>query len=83
MPSGALDIARTSRPDPVEAELAAWKAARRRMVPWRQIYLMATLCFGAASFVLSDSVNTLLDGLLAILSLMSFVAWWRGRAAQG
>lgn len=39
-------------------------------MPWRQLSLMASLCFGIASFVLPDSVNDQLDwslyGLMAL-----------------
>jgi len=43
----------------VGRELQDWKRARNGgfTVPWRQLSLMATLCFGIASFVLPDSVN--------------------------
>jgi len=79
MPVAVARAAMVSEPDPVEVELAAWKAARRRAIPWRQVHLMATLCFGIASFVLSAAVSTVLDGLLGALAVMSFIAWWRGR----
>jgi hypothetical protein len=43
----------------VDDEIAAWKAARGSVIrfPWRQLSLMAGLCFGIASFVLPDTVN--------------------------
>jgi len=43
----------------LDDELREWKLARRRNleIPWRPLSLMATLCFGIASFVLPDSVN--------------------------
>jgi hypothetical protein len=40
-------------------------------VPWRQVSLMASLCFGIASFVLPDSINDNLDWLLYGLMAMS------------
>lgn len=56
-----------------EEELEQWKAERRRerlsRIPWRQLSLMAGLCFGLAGLVLPDSVNDaaswLLFGLMA------------------
>ena len=45
-------------------------------VPWRQVALMASLCFGIASFVLPDSINDNLDwllyGLMAISAYVGF-----------
>ena len=67
----------------VDPELEAWKQARsqRSRIPWAQLYLMASLCFGVASFVLPDSVNDNLDWLLYALMAASFYAgarrWWR------
>jgi hypothetical protein len=68
----------------VDEELDAWKAERRRtrgivIVPWRSVYLMASLCFGIASFVLPDTVNDWVDWLLYGLAAASLVAWFRGR----
>jgi hypothetical protein len=40
-------------------------------LPWRQLALMASLCFGIASFVLPDSVSDELDWLLYGLMAMS------------
>ena len=48
-----------------------WEAERKHAfkLPWRQLSLMASLCFGIASFVLpeevNDSVQWLLYGLIA------------------
>ncbi len=39
-------------------------AKRPFKMPWRQLSLMASLCFGIASFVLPDSVNDQLDWVL-------------------
>jgi hypothetical protein len=65
----------------VDKELRAWKDARgsRFIMPWRQIYLMASLCFGIASFVLPDSVNDSVDYLLWGLCGLSAFAWYNGR----
>ena len=45
-------------------------------MPWRQVALMASLCFGVASFVLPDSINDNLDwllyGLMAISAYVGF-----------
>ncbi len=62
----------------VDEELEACKRARRRKLPWRQIYLMASLSFGIASFVLPDSVNAAVDWLLWGLAAAGLIAWWRG-----
>ncbi|MEJ1970657.1 MAG: hypothetical protein WDN03_18825 [Rhizomicrobium sp.] len=67
----------------VEEELRLWKADRRRAhpfpVPWRQLYLVASVSFGIASLVLPDSVNDIFDWLLYALSAASLIAWFRGR----
>ena len=83
--SVAVPTAVPSHPDEenlsVEEEVAAWKATRKGTfnIPWRQIYLMATLCFGIASFVLPDSVNDSVDWLLWGLAAMSGYAWYTTR----
>ncbi len=64
-------------PSPDE-ELQAWKAERRRerlsRIPWRQLSLMAGLCFGIAGFVLPDSVNDSVQWLLYALMAASLIA---------
>jgi hypothetical protein len=61
-----------------EEELLAWKAERSRerfaRIPWRQLSLMAGLCFGIAGFVLPDSANDTLSWLFYALSAASFAA---------
>lgn len=61
-----------------EEELQAWKAERSRErfahFPWRQVALMAGLCFGIAGFVLPDSMNDTLSWLFYALSAASFAA---------
>lgn len=61
-----------------EEELQAWKAERMRTrlsrVPWRQIYLMAGLCFGIGGFMLPDSVNDAFSWILYGLMAASFYA---------
>ena len=51
-------------------------AQRRFKMPWRQLALMASLCFGIASFVLPDSISDELDwllyGLMAISAYVGF-----------
>jgi len=46
-------------------------------IPWRQVSLMASLCFGAASLVLPDSVSDVLQwvafGLAAISLYTTFI----------
>jgi hypothetical protein len=62
----------------VDRELEAWKQARgsKFQMPWSQLSLMASLCFGIASFVLPDSVNDNVDwllwGLMAISAYIGF-----------
>jgi len=63
--------------------LHEWKQARRQAyrIPWRQLLLMASLCFGIAAFVLPDTVNDNLDWLLYGLMAASFFAGLRRRKA--
>jgi hypothetical protein len=67
------------QPDEIDAELKAWKQTRRFVFPWRQVSLMAGLCFAVASFVLPDSVSDVFVWILYGLSAASFYAGWRGR----
>ena len=57
----------------VEDEIAAWKAARGSVVPfpWRQLSLIAGLCFGIASFVLPAALNDALQWPLYALTAAS------------
>jgi hypothetical protein len=66
--------------DAVAAELQAWKQARERQpFPWRQLSLVAGLCFGAASLVLPDSVNDAAAYVLYALAAISFLSALRRR----
>jgi len=60
----------------LDDELSEWKKARRKnyRLPWRQIYLMASICFGIGYFVLPDSVNHTVQWLLLALGILSFVS---------
>src|SRR5215469_8778714 len=60
----------------IEDEIRAWKSARGSLAgfPWRQLALMAGLCFGIASFVLPGSVNAAVQWPLYILTAISFYA---------
>ncbi len=61
----------------IDRELQEWKQARAFKIPWRQLSLMASLCFGIASFVLPEPVNTPVQWLLyglAAASLYGFFA---------
>src|SRR5271169_5304431 len=59
----------------VEHELREWKQARQGFrIPWRQLSLMSSLCFGIASFVLPDSVNENVEWLLYGLMAASLYA---------
>ena|SRR6185503_7844632 len=70
-----------SEPSFADPELEAWKRARgsKFRMPWSQLSLMASLCFGIASFVLPDSVNENVDWLLWGLTAMCAVAWFTNR----
>ncbi len=61
-----------------EEELEAWKAERMRSrfarMPWRQLYVMAGLCFGVGAFALPDAINNLASWLLFALMAASFYA---------
>jgi hypothetical protein len=62
-------------------ELREWREARKRryQIPWRQVLLMASLCFSVAAFVLPDTVSDDLDWLLYGLMAASFIAGIRRR----
>jgi hypothetical protein len=68
----------------LDDELREWKLARKRNfeIPWRPLSLMATLCFGVASFVLPDSVNDNVQWLLYALTAASLYAGFRKRRRQ-
>jgi hypothetical protein len=80
-PALASRAAPTSDAETPDAELEAWKQARRFVFPWRQVSLMAGLCFAVASFVLPDSVSDVFVWILYGLSGASFYVGWRGRKA--
>ena len=67
-----------SAPD-VDEELRAWQRERLKSLPYRlplrQLSLMASLCFGIASFVLPDSINDGADWLLYFLTVAAAVIW--------
>ena len=63
----------------VDDELAEWRRARRFPIPWRQLWLMASLSFGIASLVLPDSINDIVQWLLFGLSVASLYVWFKGR----
>ena len=83
-PAFAPSPASRCEPDPVDRDIAEWKAQRgsRFRMPWSQLSLMASLCFGLASFVLPDSVNGEVDWLLWGLSAAAFYAWYGQRRAR-
>jgi len=68
----------------LDDDLREWKLARRRNfeIPWRPLSLMATLCFGIASFALPDSVNDNVQWLLYALAAASLYAGFRKRRRQ-
>ena len=68
----------------VDDELTEWKRARkqRSAFPWRPLYLTASLCFGVASFVLPDSVNSIVEFPLYALAGLSLYAGFRKRRSR-
>ena len=70
---------------PLDQELLEWTRARKRhfRIPWRQVSLMASLCFGIASFVLPDSVNDSVQWLLYALAAASLYGWFAKRRDAG
>ena len=80
-PAPVVPAALASQEMTVDQEVQAWKDARgsRFQMPWRQIYLMASLCFGIASFVLPDWMSDDVDYLLWVLCGLSAFAWYNGR----
>jgi hypothetical protein len=65
----------------LDEELREWKQSRKHgfRIPWRQVSLMASLCFGIASFVLPDSVNENVQWPLYALTAASFIAGFSRR----
>ena len=65
----------------VDDELREWKQSRNQhlKIPWRPLSLMASLCFGIASFVLPDSVNDGVQWLLYALMAASLFAGFTKR----
>ena len=83
-PVGAEVAAPAGMPDDqtsLDAELSAWKQERGSQfkMPWSQLSLMASLCFGIASFVLPDSVNSKVNWLLWGLTIMAAWVWYSNR----
>jgi hypothetical protein len=66
----------------VDDELRAWQQQRSFTIPWKQLCLMASICFGLASFVLPENVNAGVNWLLYGLTAMSFWVWFKGRLAR-
>jgi hypothetical protein len=85
-PMAFANIAPASDARSLDDELREWKRNRGYEIPWGQISLMASLCFGIASFVLPDTtnnaVNWLLYGLMAISFVVGISRRRRKRAAE-
>jgi hypothetical protein len=62
-----------------DPELEDWKRGRRWQPPWRQISLMASLCFGIASLVLPDTVNDAVNWLFYALAAAGLYGGLRKR----
>jgi ATP-dependent exoDNAse (exonuclease V) beta subunit len=78
----AIHIEQSSDDAPsLDEELREWKQSRKHgfRMPWRQLSLMASLCFGIASFVLPDSVNENVQWLLYALTAASLIAGFSRR----
>ena len=65
-----------------DPELEEWKRARGWHPPWRQISLMASLCFGIGSLVLPGTVNDAVQWILYALAGASLYAGLRKRRAR-
>ncbi len=65
-------------------DLRQWRLARKQnfKIPWRPLSLIATLCFGIASFVLPGSANDIVQWFLYTLAAASLYAGIRGRRRQ-
>jgi hypothetical protein len=70
-----------SPPPALDDELREWKQSRKRFAhfPWRSLSLMASLCFGIASFALPDSVNEFVQWPLYALFGASLCVGLSGR----
>lgn len=68
-------------PPALDAELREWKQSRKPFAhfPWRALSLMASLCFGIASFALPDSVNDIVQWPLYALFGVSLYVGFSGR----
>lgn len=60
----------------LDDELCEWKRARRKnfRLSWRQISLMASVCFGIGSLVLPDAINRTVQWLLMAFAAPSLIA---------
>jgi len=76
-----VPMAAQAEPQSVDQELEEWKRSRKQgfKMPWHQLALMASLCFGIGSFVLPDSVNDNVEWLLWGLAAMSALVWFSNR----
>jgi hypothetical protein len=65
----------------IEDEIEEWKRTRGHdfSLPWRQLSLMAGLCFGVASLILPATVNDAVQWPLYILAAIGFYAGLRKR----
>lgn len=87
--AGLADVAvRRLSPSPAEAKplrldddsRESWQTRKQGSnFPWRQLSLMASLCFGIAYFALPDSVNDAVQWLLLALMAVSLYAGFRRR----
>lgn len=66
-----------------DEELRQWKQTRRQAykIPWRQLTLMASLCFGIAALVLPDTISSGLDWLLYAMMAAGFYTGLRRRTS--
>jgi hypothetical protein len=59
-----------------------WKQKNGFRVPWQILFLMSSLCFGVASFVLPDTVNDAVQWLLYGLMAAAIYAGFRKRRTE-
>jgi hypothetical protein len=66
----------------LDGDLRSYARKPNFRILWRQLLLMATLCFGIASFVLPDSVNGAVEWFFYALAAASLYLRIRNRRRQ-